>query len=97
VLIFFGVPATFFLSLLVSVPYTYLAWARRPVPKVRVAKLVAAASIALAIPIAYVGLGMRFSPACEFAGAACLVFGIAALILSSAAAVWWFSMPRSSR
>ena len=90
-----GIPASFVVSLLVAVPYTYVAWARRPVTRLQVAGLVAAASIAPALPLAYVGLGLKFSPINEFLGAFCSVFAAAALVFGFAATMWWLSAPRA--
>jgi hypothetical protein len=82
----FGAPMAFAVSLLVSVPFTYISWKRRPVSRPQIATLVGAAALAPVVPLAYVGMGMTFSPIATFL-VACLgvlpistvVFGLPAV------------------
>lgn len=86
-------PAALFLSLLGSVPFTYIAWKRRPVSKFDTAKLVGAAAIAPAVPLAYVSMGTTFQSLTIFLTGGLALALVGAFVFGLPAVAWWFAAP----
>lgn len=90
-----GAPTAFVASLLVSVPFTYISWKRRPVSKSQIATLAGAAALAPVIPLAYVGMGMTFSAVPLFLLACLLILATTVVLFGIPAIAWWLVAPRA--
>jgi hypothetical protein len=93
-LLLIGPPASFFVSLFVTVPITYLIWRRRPIARTSLAKLVGVSAAASGLPFAYVGMGLTFSPYRQFAITYASFAAMIAIVLAIPSVAWWFAAPR---
>lgn len=92
-LLLIGAPASFVASLFLAVPLTYLAWRRRPISKASLALLVGVSATAAAFPLAYVGMGLTFSPHDQFAAAYATFIATFAFVFGTPSVAWWFAAP----
>lgn len=95
VMLVVGVPIALILSFLVALPFTYVAWERRPISWRQVLAMVIAASVTPAVPLAYVGMGLSFVPLGRYMSAFAVMTLVAVVVFGLSASTWWFVAPRA--